>query len=149
MLRELERKDLDLPRRRREPSRRAPGFVELGELPVTVRRARDRYPVRHRRQRLETHPAGRQQVAIARLQVSAPEFCAEAKSRREVEDDGDIGPALVERRRHGLAELDVGHGLDRIAVADLESRALHPARGGQPPPPPPPRRPPAPPPPPH
>src|SRR5262249_4037835 len=84
--------------------RGARGPFGLGELPVPVRRSRARGPVRHRRQPLEAHSARREQVTIACLNVAAPELCAEAQPGREVEDDCDIGPPLVERGHRGLAE---------------------------------------------
>src|SRR5262249_9671620 len=123
--------DLYLPGRGREAAWPTPLDVRLGELSVPYGRSRRGDPVGQRAQLLQAHARGGQQVAVARLDVALPEDLAEAEPRAQAEDDLDVRAALVQGLDDRFAELDVGHRLERIAVADLEGRGLHPARRGQ------------------
>jgi hypothetical protein len=111
--------------------RGASRLVKIGELPVAHGRAPDRCPVGEQPQFLEAQAARREQLAIARLDIAVPEHVAQAEPGGQGEDDIDVRAPFVPRRDDGLAELDVGHRIQRVAVTDLEGRRFHPARGGE------------------
>src|SRR5581483_4943319 len=93
---EAVRIDFDLSGRRGEAARRAAVFF-LGIF-LVARRYIDRDASRRVLQLLERDAARRQLVGIARVDVAAPEFIADAEALGELEDDPGVRSPLTQRR---------------------------------------------------